>query len=257
MLSIAESLVVVVLTVLGALVFLLLLHRVWPAEQRRQHNELIGWQVSVLGTMYAVIVGFMLYAVWTNFELANANAEAEANCVVNVFRSAGGLPAAQKQQIQSVASEYVDIMLTQEWPAMNRLSFSPASGRAVQQLWAILMKTEPHTSLEQASLDHTLSELTAMTEHRRTRQLQALSTLPGILWGVLIVGAVATIGSACLFGSVDLRLQLIQVSSLTVIIALALVAIADINRPFQGGVHVAPAGFERARATLDGMIPQN
>jgi len=30
----------------------------WPPEQRRAHNDLIGWQLSVLGTTYAVIIGF-------------------------------------------------------------------------------------------------------------------------------------------------------------------------------------------------------
>ena len=254
MLSIAESLGVVSVTVAASLVFLLMLHRVWPAEQRREHNELIGWQLGVLGTIYAVIMGFMLYAVWTNFQLADANAEAEANCVVNVFRAAGALPPEQKRQIQSAASDYVNIMLHEEWPAMNRLRFSPESHRAVQQLWAIAMTTEPHNFLEQTGLDHVVSQLTAMTEHRRMRQLEALSTIPGILWAVLIVGAFLTIGSACLFGSLSRNLQLIQIGMLSLLITLLLVAIADINRPFQGGVRVAPTGFERARATLDDMI---
>ncbi|MDE3179497.1 MAG: hypothetical protein KGM47_07520 [Acidobacteriota bacterium] len=35
---------------------LLLLRRVWPLHLRRDHNDLIGWQLSVLGTTYGVIV---------------------------------------------------------------------------------------------------------------------------------------------------------------------------------------------------------
>ena len=33
--------------------------------KRRTYNDIIGWQVSVLGTTYAVILGFMLYTVWS------------------------------------------------------------------------------------------------------------------------------------------------------------------------------------------------
>ena len=55
------------------------------------HNDLIGWQLSVLGTTYAVIVGFMLYTVWINFGAADLNADAEANSLVNVYRLSYGL----------------------------------------------------------------------------------------------------------------------------------------------------------------------
>lgn len=255
MLSSTESIGIVIAIVAGSIAFLGLLHRIWPSEQRRLFNELIGWQVTVLGTTYAVIVGFMLYAVWTTFELADANAEAEANSLVNTVRASRGLPVAAQEQIQNLARQYVDIMLTQEWPAMAKLSVSPASHQVIAQLWRMLLSVKINNAAEQTSLDHAITELSKMTEYRRTRQLQVKSSLPDILWGVLIVGAIVTIVSACLFGSVDIRLHLIQVFMLSLLISLALVAIADINRPFQGSVHVAPSGFENARATLTSMAP--
>jgi Protein of unknown function (DUF4239) len=249
-----QSILIVAFVVILSLAFLSFVHRAWPSELRRQQNDLIGWQVSVLGTTYAVIVGFMLYAVWTNFEAADVNAEAEANSLVNVVRMARALPAAQRQEIQNTASEYVTVILTQEWPAMSRFRFSPASSSAIKRLWAIVNAAQVHTPSEQISLDHTISELSNMTEHRRVRQLQVASDLPPILWAVLIVGAIATIASACLFGSTYFILHLIQVFMLSLLISLALVAIADINRPFQGSVHISPTGFQRARVTLDDLL---
>jgi hypothetical protein len=246
-----QTLLLIILMVAASLGFLALLYRLWPAEERRPHNDLIGWQITVLGTTYAVVIGFMLYAVWSAFELAEGNAEAEANCLVNVVRSAQGLPDAQRQQIQNLAGEYVDQMLTQEWPAMSRASFHYASDITVQKLWAAVTKAETRNSSEQTSRDHAFSELSRMTEHRRLRHLEVISDLPGILWAVLIAGAVVTIVSACLFGGLDLRLHFIQVGALSLLVALILVAIADINRPFQGSVHVPPLGFERARTTLE------
>jgi hypothetical protein len=245
-----QSIATAIAIIAGSVAFLLALRRIWPTEQRRQHNDLIGWQVTVVGTTYAVILGFMLYTVWTNFEIAEGNAEAEANSLVSLARSAKGLPSAPGQKIQDLARAYVDIMLTDEWPAMNRGAFSPESHRKIQQLWTVATKAEVHTASEQTSLDHVLSELYEMTNHRRLRQLEAIASLPGILWAVLIIGAVVTIVSACLFGSVEFKLHLIQVVMLAMLLSLVLVAIADINRPFQGSVHVSPAGFERARQAL-------
>jgi Protein of unknown function (DUF4239) len=245
-----QSISLVAVAVALSVGFLVVLQRLWPIEQRRLHNDLVGWNITVLGTIYAVIVGFMLYAVWTNLEMANANVEAEANCLVNVVRSAQGLRADKKNEALRLATEYVRLMLVEEWAAMRAGKLAPASAQITEQLWAMLTGMETSTSSEQTSQDHAISELSCMTDHRRLRQLEVNEPLPGILWAVLILGAAVTIVSACLFGSSNFRLHLAQVIALSFVISLVLVAIADINRPFQGSVHVQPLAFERARDAL-------
>jgi hypothetical protein len=149
--------------------FLFLLQLVWRSELRSQHNNLIGWHVGVLGSIYAVIIGFMLFAVWTNFAAAYTNADSEANCLVDVARASRGLPVAARDRVLQLSNEYVNVMLTKEWPAMSRRELSPASHDVIKQLWATLATTEPHTPGEQISLAHTLTELGKMTEFRRLR----------------------------------------------------------------------------------------
>lgn len=250
MLNSFQNVLIMLATVAAACGFLLLLQRLWPSELRRPHNELIGWNLTILGTTYAVIIGFMLFAVWNNFEIAEATVEGEANCLVNVAHSSRGLSAGERTRILSLTREYVNVMLTKEWGAMIHGQLSPASQVIIRQLWATLLATETRTALEQTSLDRTLSELTSMTDYRRLRQVQLGSNLPGILWVVLILGATVTIVSACCFGASKFGVHLVQVIMLALIISSVLVAIADINHPFQGSVHVDPAAFERARIAL-------
>src|SRR5215469_7718772 len=99
---------------------------------------------------------------------------------------------------------------------------------------------------QQLSLQQTMQELSSMAEYRRIRQLQSQTTLAKVLWLVLIVGAALTLMSACLFGSQNPRMHMLQISTLVFLLSLALIAIGDINRPFRGIVHVRPAGFENA-----------
>ena len=89
MLDVYQSAAIVIAVVAGSVAFLGLLQRIWPADERRLHNELIGWQVTVLGTTYAVIVGFMLYAVWTGFEVAEDNEPAIALYTRRGFEQVG------------------------------------------------------------------------------------------------------------------------------------------------------------------------
>jgi hypothetical protein len=245
-----EDVLVVLGCILVSVVVLWLLNRVWPADQRRDHNDIIGWQVSVLGTTYAVILGFMLYAVWTSFQTADVNADSEANCLVSVFRLANGLPASQRDQVHQLAREYANVVIEQEWPAMQRGELSHAGHHAIEQIWSVVMQTKPATFEEQTSMNLALTEIDSMTEHRRVRQLQSQSKLPGILWIVLVAGGIITLLSSCMFGIDNFGLHCLQVVSLVLLISLILIAIADIDRPFQGVVHVSSRGFERARETF-------
>jgi hypothetical protein len=247
--------ILIMLAAVGfAVALLVVLRRIWPSDSRRPYNDLIGWQISVLGTTYAVIIGFMLYAVWTNFEVADSNAENEANSLINLVRLSDGLPSRERLCIHSLAKQYVDLMLEKEWAEMNRGQLDPASQQLMTALWSALHTAEIQNAREQISLDHTLSELAKMAEYRRLRELQVNAYLPAILWLVLILGGIMTVLSACLFGTSNFHLHLIQLIMLTLMIVSVLIAIGDINHPFQGEVHVMPRGFERARLIL-GDLP--
>jgi hypothetical protein len=250
MLNYTEDLLVVILTVAASLLLIVGLNRLWPAQKRRAHNELIGWQLTVLGTTYAVIVGFMLYTVWTNFGLADANSSAEANSLVNVYHLAEGLPAEQRTELRKTAIAYVDVVLHSEWPAMERNEGRFAATAQKEEMWRILMAVKTASPTESTAEDHAISELSAMSENRRMRELASNSHLPGILWCVLLVGGFLTVVSGCMFGADNMTLHTLQVAFFSLLIALILIAIADIDQPFRGSVHVSDAAFRRAQEAM-------
>ena len=250
MLSSFQDTLLIILTVVCSLLTMVTLNRVWPRDQRKAHNDLIGWQLSILGTTYAVIIGFMLYTVWTDFGTASMNADAEANAIVNIHRLAAGLPMEQQVAMRHLAEEYVDSVIHRGWPAMSRGDISTESNEISRKMWHALMSIQSPTPTQTIAEDHALYELSTLTEHRQMRQLEVTSKLPAILWCVLFVGGALTIFSACLFGQENSLLHGIQVFAFSFLIALVLVAIADIDRPFQGTVHVSDAAFRRAQISM-------
>jgi Protein of unknown function (DUF4239) len=252
MLTITESIFVPIITVAGSLLFMAALNWVWPWENRREHNDQIGWQLSILGTTYAVILGFMLYAVWTNFGAAESNVDLEANALVNVYRLADGLPDQQRLQLQMLARRYADTIIDRDWPEMAHKKIPDQSMEINGDMWKTLMSVKAASPNEITAEDHALYELSALTEHRRTRLLQSKSQLPAVLWCVLLVGGAVTVASSCLFGSANTGLHALQVFAFSLLISLGLVAIADIHRPFQGAVHVSDYAFKRAQQNMQG-----
>ena len=71
MLNYAESSFAVVIALAAALFLVAALNRFWPMSNRKLVNDVTGWQLGILGTTYGVILGFMLYTVWTDFRAAD------------------------------------------------------------------------------------------------------------------------------------------------------------------------------------------
>src|SRR5579862_2919480 len=249
--TLGGSIVVIIICIGAAIAFLFTIHRYWKTATRSAHNDAIGPNVSVMGTTYAVLIAFMLSGEWSDMQAASLNTEQEANSLVNIYRFAEELPQESRAVIQKLTHRYAEVMVAEEWPAMTHEDSSPTGHILTRDLWHSLASVQPHTASEQQVMDHSLSELTTMTEHRRIRLLQSRQKLPAILWAVLIVGGIVTVGSTCLFGIDDFKLHIVQVFEISFLISLMLVSIAAIDRPFQGQVHVPSDAFQYAIQTMD------
>jgi hypothetical protein len=250
MLGLTQNVFVLVLSIVGSMLFMAALNRFWPREKRQAHNDLIGWQLNIIGTTYAVILGFMLYTVWTDFGAANLNVDLEASALRNVYRLAEGLPGQQREQLQLQARSYAVAVVNQDWPEMANDQIPEESHEINQAMWKTLMSVKLAAPSEIVAEDHALTELSSLTEHRRTRLLQSKYRLPTIFWAVLLIGGFITIASASMFGAGSARLHALQVFSFTVLITLVLLAIADVNHPYRGWVHVSNYAFVRAQENM-------
>jgi len=97
-----------------------------------------------------------------------------------------------------------------------------------------------------------MEELRMLTEYRRIRIMHSKEELPGILRAVLIAGGIITVAASCFFGVPNFKFHVMQVIVLSFLIALVLVAIADLDRPYQGNEIVQPSGFTLALRTFAG-----
>jgi hypothetical protein len=248
MLSYAQSGVFIIVALSVSAVLVAVLNKLWPISHRKLVNDVTGWQLGILGTTYGVILGFMLYTVWNDFRVAELNANLEATSLLTVSRIAGGLPSPAREAFQALGLKYAEAAINQDWPAMQMQQDSQASERVVAEMWKVL--TDLRESAGSNSVDHLTSAMSDLSERRNLRAEEFQMRLPGILWLLLVAGAVATVGSACLLGNDNKWLHYCQVLALTFVVSVTLAAIADLARPFEGAVSVTPIALERARTMM-------
>ena len=246
MLSYGQSTFAIVLSLVAALLTVALLNRAWPVENRKIINDVNAWQMGVLGTTYGVILGFMLFTVWTDFRAAEIDVALETASLLNVHRIAAGLPSPQREQMNVLTLKYADAVVNQEWPAMQTQRVSHAGDVVLEQMWQVLIAAQAQNIRETSSVDHLTTAMTSLGERRRMRDEQYENKLPSVLWVLLIVGGMATVVSSCLLGNDKKWLHYGQVLALAFVVSVTLASIADLARPFEGAVAVTATPLQRA-----------
>ena len=238
-------------SVVAALAFLLLVTRASATNSRKESNDFTGAVVAVIGTTYAVILAFMLSGVWNNLQQAQANEEQEANSLVNIWRLSENIDPVTGREVQDLCQKYSQTVLNLEWPAMEDQKPLPQEGGdIINQLWRLAGQSQANSKTTSIASYQLMEELRLLTEYRRIRLMQGREELPGILRVVLVAGGIITVAASCFFGVPSFRFHVLQVVVLSFLIALVLVAIADIDRPYQGNVIVRPDGFTLANRTF-------
>ena len=233
---------------LAALVGLEVVQRLVPAEKRQEHNDVAGFLYAVVGIVYAVLLALLVIAVWEQFQKARETVESEANGVAEVAWLAHRLPEPERHELQEDARAYAQEVVDTEWPRMEQglegVQSFPEGWDLISSIRVTLQEVEVRTAADQALYTEGLDQIERLNDARRMRFVAAEEGIPGVLWAVLVFGAVVTVGFTYLFGLRNTRAHRLMVMSLTSVIALVLFTIGVMEDPFSGGASLEPEAFE-------------
>jgi Protein of unknown function (DUF4239) len=238
--------------VLVAVAGLVLVQRLVPPERRVGQNDVAGFIFAVLGVAYAVLLAFMLIAVWQDYEAAQTNVESEAHELAGIYFLASQLPEPERTRIQDLVRTYTRVVVEEEWPMMERGQTSPLANALVRQLRSEILEFEPHTEGEQVLYESGLTQSHDADDARRSRLLEVREGIPGLLWVVLVLGGVITVSFTYLFGLRSNLSHALMVAALTLLICGILFTIGAFNYPFSGVVEIRPEAFKEVLGSFGG-----
>jgi hypothetical protein len=230
---------------------LILVQRLVPIERRLAHNDVAGFIYAVLGVAYAVLLGLMVVADWQDWQQAHDSATQEANELSAVFWLAHGLPEPEARHIQELARDYARVEVHKEWPLMQRGKSSPKAYELLDEMRASVEALHPADDAQTVLYDNLLQRLHELGDARRARLVEAEEGLPALLWAVLLVGGVITVGFTYLFGLQSTTVHVLMVAALALVIGLVLFTVAALDFPFRGDVRIDPDAFEQVLGSFE------
>src|SRR5919107_4262271 len=217
--TVVFGVLVVIGACLAALAGLELVQRLVPHEKRQEHNDVAGFLYAVIGVVYAVLLALLVIAVWEHYQKANETVESEANWVAEVAWLAHRLPEPERHVLQEDARAYAQEVVDEEWPRMEQglggVQSFPEGWDLIDDMRGTLQDFEPSTEAEQELYAEGLDRISRFGDARRMRFVAAQEGLPGVLWAVLVFGAVVAVGFTYLFGLRNSWAHRLMVMSLT------------------------------------------
>jgi hypothetical protein len=248
--SYLAGLFLISVSTLAAVAGLLIVRRVLHSQNLISSHDVGGYLLSVVGTMYAVILGLIVVDAMTRFQEARQTTEHESNALANLLLLSSQLPREKKAQIQGLALAYVARVLEDEWPMLDHGQFAPGARRAALDLIDAVSRFEPQTAKEAEIYAAEMEAVCELWNSRRTRINTASHGIPSLEWVVLVVGGVVTVSFTYFFKLEHLQIQVVMTAMVAVMIALCLFLVLMFGYPFSGDLKVDPSNFHLAEAIV-------
>jgi hypothetical protein len=139
-----------------------------------------------------------------------------------------------------------------EWHTMARGRSSEDAGNDLRSLSAAIFELEPQGYRQLMLYQAALRLLAVIADNRSERLDSADGSMSGLLWFVLIVGAVVTLGYPAFFGASNLIAQTLMTAAPAALVALSLLLAVAFDYPFTGSVRISPQPVDQ---TLEEMLP--
>jgi uncharacterized MnhB-related membrane protein len=207
-------------------------------------NDAVSGTVQAIGVFYGITVGLIAVGVWDTHTNATDLVSKEAAAIGGVYRDLGGYPSPLREELRSELRDYTTYVIEQEWPSLRKGKIPFGGITILTDLQSKLYAFEPATQGQAVLHGETLRALNILAENRRLRLLTVNSGLSSIMWAVIWVGAVISIGVAYFYNILDPKMHALLVALMGGFLAIVLFMITVNDKPFYGYLGTPPDAYQ-------------
>ena len=233
-------------------VLVALVRRRFPHPHLKENNEFVGFTYAVYGLIYGVVLAFTIVITWGRFYDAERVVIKEATVVSELWRDAGAFSPAVRAEIHRDLKVYVASVIDKEWRTMAENGAADPGTQAIyERLWTHSYKIKPATQNQAAFLTEYLERINELSGERRQRLIHCRAELSGLLWLVLLAGAVPAVVYPLLFATKHGWVHVMITSFLTGLIMLCLLVTFSLQYPFSGQLAVQSKPFKELKRAIE------
>jgi Protein of unknown function (DUF4239) len=218
------------------------------------HNDVLSPVFATAGVIYAVLLGFVVIAVWETYGNAKDNVQSEATNLTTLYRLTAGMRHPDERIFMRKAiREYTEAVISDEWKTQAATgSASPKTRASMGAMFTEFSRMPLSTTGSQINGEF-LRTLSTIVEERNRRIVQASEELPWAMWLGLIIGGAITVGMTFILYMERTWPHVVISSVLAALIGTLLYITIIFNKPFVGPVALESGPFEYAINLYDSV----
>lgn len=247
--------IVAIVCVAVSLIGMRIVRRWISAEQLKENHEVAGYIFNAFGLIYAVLLAFVVFAVWTSYDNAKQNAEMEANKLSDLFLDANAFPDTMKKEIRVAIRDYTKSVVDSEWTIMSHGERVPPSVIGhLRDLWGAYLKVDTKLIPNIPMYQESLKQLNSMSEYRRLRWFASRTGTPDVIWIVLVVCGLTCVVYTFFFGTRHIKAQYVMTGVIALVNSLVLYLIFILDHPFTGANAISDEPFRTVLGMFQHML---
>lgn len=210
-------------------------------ERARAFKSVSGSLLSPLGTIFGLLVVFIVVEEWTDLDHARVAVNREAGAIRTVILLAASFPGESETQIRDALRRYIDEVVSTEWPLMAKQSASlKIAPPILAEALRLVLSLTPNSDGQIAARREIVTQLEIAAEARRERIILSHVSINWIKWACLIAQAGIILVAIAVI-HVDNRAGAgIAMGIFAAGIAVSVLLIVCHDRPFSGEISVKP-----------------
>lgn len=231
-------LAVALVTAVGIALGLQVLVRRIFGEAEVAHNEIAGFMLGVVGTLYAVVLAFVTVVVWQQYDGTSERVALETSAVGDVWHSAVGFPPARRAMLRREMLIYAKTNADEDWPLMRIGKASPRGSSLIMEATGVAGAFIPKNDAESNAQQSVMRMLNDLHDARQRRLAANATHLSGFEWLVLVIGGLVVLSLCSMFRFSNLALHSVMASSVAVMIATMFALIFELQYPFRSDMAI-------------------
>ena len=221
---------------------------VHPLMRRMVHgkgpvNDVVIFVAANFGLVYAVLLGLLIVATFQITKDLQDHIAMEASSLSMIYRGAESYPEPLRSELRSQLRDYTHYVLEKDWPAHRNARVLVGGDHRLQAIRKTLFSYEQTAKPQEMLHGEMLRYFNTMNVSREQRLSAVSSSIPDVLWYVVIIGSLVTIVFIWMV-HMDLIPQIVLGGTTAFFLGLTTFLIYAMDHPLQGGVGVGPEPFQ-------------
>ncbi|RJQ76758.1 DUF4239 domain-containing protein [Pseudonocardiaceae bacterium YIM PH 21723] len=216
------------------------------AKEGKFNSQVVTITAGLISALFMMSLVFLAATSWQNSTQARLRTYTEAGAIAEIYALAAPIPEEPRAKIRSLSKSYLEEVKGAEWTLLAVGDRSEKAGAQLSSLRNEIIGIQVSGDAVKTARDRMMDRVREATDARRMRISDAESTPSTYLTVQLLLNGLLVIAVPMIIGYTINRRSVIMQALVALSVAVAILVVTDLTRPFSGVERVTATAYSLA-----------